>query len=184
MSIQTGKLPVMSLRYALLGLLHDCPATGYDLTQRFTQGMGRIAWNAKHSQIYPELHKLTEEGLIEVVAEGARGKRVYGPTEAGGAALREWLLREPEDGTVRNPLLLRVFMVGGLEPDDATQALERIQRYANEMVEELTETHARVTAETAEPPASAYAAMYGIYSYRAMQEWAKWAIEEQRKRVD
>ncbi|WP_024803577.1 PadR family transcriptional regulator [Nocardia sp. BMG51109] len=172
----------MSIRYALLGLLRDQPATGYELTQRFAQGIGRHAWSAKHSQIYPELRKLTDEGLIEVVEEGARGKRVYGVTEPGRAELREWLLRGPDEGTVRNPLLLWMFLIGGLDPDDALRALRAVEERATEMLGELTETYDFLAAEGGELPAGAYAAQFGIHTYRATREWARWAIEEQAER--
>lgn len=172
----------MSLRHALLGLLRDEPASGYDLTQRFARGIGRYAWSAKHSQIYPELRKLTDEGLIEVVDEGARGKRVYGTTEAGRTELREWLQGEPTGGTIRNEFLLRLFLIGGLEPAEATEMLEHVEEYTETMVEELTNTYEQHVGDADELPAGSYAAMFGVYSYRAMRDWAHWAIDQQRNR--
>lgn len=172
----------MSLRYALLGLLRDRPASGYALTQRFAQGIERYAWSAKHSQIYPELHKLTEEGLIEVVEEGARGKRVYGVTEQGAAELRDWLLREPETTTVRNEFVLRLFLLSGLDPDAATRLLEGVQQYTAEQTQELKQIYHRLTACAGELPAGSYAAMFGLYQYRAMREWTEWALEQQHNR--
>ncbi|WP_279578861.1 PadR family transcriptional regulator [Fodinicola feengrottensis] len=61
----------MSLRHALLGLLHDGPASGYDLTKMFESRLERFAWHARHSQIYPELNKMAVDGLVEVIEEGA-----------------------------------------------------------------------------------------------------------------
>ena len=72
----------MSLRHAVLGLLSLQPSTGYELTQRFDRSL-RNAWHASHSQIYPELSKLEAEGLVEVVAEGARRSKTWGATDAG-----------------------------------------------------------------------------------------------------
>lgn len=172
----------MSLRYALLGLLRDRPASGYDLTRRFAEGIGRHAWSAKHSQIYPELRKLTEEGLIEVVDEGARGKRVYGTTEAGRAELREWLLGEPQGGTIRNEFLLRLFLISGLAPDERTRVLEGVEEHADAMVKELSALFDDLADDAGELPAGLYAAMFGVYSYRAMSEWARWAIDRQHPR--
>ena len=176
----------MSLRFALLGLLRDRPASGYDLTRRFAQGIGRYAWSAKHSQIYPELRKLTEEGLIEVVEEGSRGKRVYGTTAAGRDALRGWLMSEPKDGTIRNEFLLRLFLISGLTPDDGARLLEAVEEHTEEMIGELTATYDRLTesAGSGELPAGSYAAMFGVFSYRAVRDWARWALDEQRKRAD
>lgn len=52
------------LKYAILGLLDQCELTGYDITKHFKDSLGQF-WSAKHSQIYPELKRLTEEGFIE-----------------------------------------------------------------------------------------------------------------------
>ncbi|SON64502.1 transcriptional regulator of PadC (fragment) [Latilactobacillus sakei] len=42
------------LQYLLLGLLNQAPKTGYDLKRVFENEIGEF-WQAKHSQIYPEL---------------------------------------------------------------------------------------------------------------------------------
>ena len=75
----------MSLRFALLGLLEDGPASGYTLNLRFERSLQRFAWTARQSHIYPELNRLAEEGLIEIAEEGARDKRTYALTERGRA---------------------------------------------------------------------------------------------------
>src|SRR3954462_6623087 len=85
------RLESVSLRHALLGMLTVEPATGYDLAQRFDQSLG-TAWHASHSQIYPELAKLHEAGMLEVVGEGPRRSRTFAVTDAGREELRAWLL--------------------------------------------------------------------------------------------
>ena len=45
-----------TLRYILLGLLSKKQMTGYELNQSFKNEIGEF-WQAKHSQIYPELAK-------------------------------------------------------------------------------------------------------------------------------
>lgn len=52
------------LKYAILGLIHKEEMSGYDITSQFKKEIGQF-WSAKHSQIYPELKRLTEEELIE-----------------------------------------------------------------------------------------------------------------------
>ena len=59
----------MALRYALLGALADQPRTGYALLKHFEQSLA-YAWPASHSQIYPELARLLEDGLIEQTGTG------------------------------------------------------------------------------------------------------------------
>ena len=69
----------MSLRHALLGVLTDEPRTGYGLLKHFEQSLA-YAWPASHSQIYPELARLLDEGLIEQTGSGARGAKTYAAT--------------------------------------------------------------------------------------------------------
>ena len=43
-----------TLKYAILGLLNRNEMTGYELSKEFETTLFEC-WNAKHSQIYPEL---------------------------------------------------------------------------------------------------------------------------------
>jgi DNA-binding PadR family transcriptional regulator len=83
----------MSLRYALLAILRVGPLSGYDLQKQFHQSVGHV-WHAPDSQIYPELRKMEELGLIEgeEQARGERGtRRMYHVTDAGNRAFRDWM---------------------------------------------------------------------------------------------
>ena len=74
-----------TLKYVILGLLMRHPMSGYDITKEFQNGLTEF-WDAKHSQIYPELRRLYDEGLItyEVQISGeALEKKVYSITEQG-----------------------------------------------------------------------------------------------------
>ncbi len=101
----------------MLGLLALSPSNGYELTQRFDQSL-RNAWHASHSQIYPELAKLEQAGLIEVVGEGARGSRTYAATEAGREEMRRWVVEEGPNRAQRNETMVRWFLACLLEPED------------------------------------------------------------------
>src|SRR5580698_1967406 len=98
----------MSLRYALLGLLREGPASGYDLLRIFRLSLNNT-WPATQSQVYTELTKLAEAGLLSVTAQGARGRKEYALTDAGLAELRHWLLETEPDLHPRSEGLLRVF---------------------------------------------------------------------------
>jgi DNA-binding PadR family transcriptional regulator len=50
---------LVSLRHALIGLLAEQPASGYDLSRRFQEVLGSV-WPAGHPQIYGELRKLAD----------------------------------------------------------------------------------------------------------------------------
>jgi PadR family transcriptional regulator, regulator of vanillate utilization len=83
----------MSLRHALLAILAVEPMTGYDLTKHFDRSAAYV-WHAPHSQVYPELRKLEEAGLVtaESVTRGDHGiKRTYSITDAGMEVLVGWV---------------------------------------------------------------------------------------------
>lgn len=68
------------MRIALLGLLSDGPAHGYELMQRLSDKTeGRYEPSA--GATYPILQQLQDEGLADVEKEG--GKKVYKLTDAG-----------------------------------------------------------------------------------------------------
>ena len=59
--------------------------SGYELSSEFESALNEF-WNAKHSQIYPELRKLTEEGMITfetAITGNVLEKKIYTITEAG-----------------------------------------------------------------------------------------------------
>ena len=169
----------MSLRYALLGLLAEEPASGYELTRKFERALQRYAWHAQHSQIYPELSRLAGDGLIAVVAEGARGRRTYAITENGRAELRSWMLNPPDVFVVRHEFVLRLFLLSTLEPDEARALLRPV---AEESARELATLRAAIeTADAGTPPGEGPAmgrlvAEYGLRSFQTMHDWALWAL--------
>jgi DNA-binding PadR family transcriptional regulator len=107
----------MSLRHSILGLLALAPSNGYELTRRFDNSL-RNAWHASHSQIYPELAKLEQAGLIEVIEEGARGSRTYAATDAGREEARRWVMEGEPDRGQRNVTAVRWFLAFLLAPEE------------------------------------------------------------------
>jgi DNA-binding PadR family transcriptional regulator len=110
------------------------PASGYELSRRFDRSLTH-AWHAGHSQIYPELARLEDAGLVEVVATGARNRKTYGLTPDGHAELRHWLLEVEPQRTPRDEMLLRGFLQFLLEPGDLRRLLEREARILDHQAE-------------------------------------------------
>ena len=107
-----------TLGHALLGVLAEGPRTGYGLVRHLAQSIA-YAWPASHSQVYPELAKLREAGLIHEGASAPRGGRVYELTDAGLAEVRRWLRETEPSRTVRDESALRLFLLWLLEPEEA-----------------------------------------------------------------
>ena len=115
----------MSLRHALLGLLSVSPNSGYQLGQIFQNTLQQI-WHARNHQLYPELARLSADGHVECVEEGARGKRTYAITDDGRAELRRWLVDVQPDRTMRSEAYLRAWLLSVvLSREDALCVLGR-----------------------------------------------------------
>ena len=114
----------MSLRHALIGLLAGEPASGWDLSRRFQDILGSV-WPAGHPQIYGELRRLHDEGLIEVDSHGPRGRTAYRATEAGVAEVRRWLTSADVDHTLRLEPLLRSAFFWLMTPAELADHLDR-----------------------------------------------------------
>ncbi|HUH70138.1 MAG TPA: PadR family transcriptional regulator, partial [Mycobacterium sp.] len=119
----------MSLRHAALGLLAQRPASGYDLLKRFQESMAHV-WPATQSQLYGELGKLADAGLIKLSEVGPRGRKEYAITDAGRTELHRWMASPQDDPPFRSAQLLRVFLLGELTPAQAREYLESLRSFA------------------------------------------------------
>ena len=166
----------MSLRHGLIGLLaREGPQTGYDLTKAFDRSVNFV-WHAVHGQIYPELARLADEGLIRQTGTGPRGAKRYEATPEGIAELRRWITEvEPARGT-RNEVLLRTFFMYLVEPAEAEAFFRReAEQYRLELA--VLEAFAAEEVETPERGASALTVDAGIRALKARIEWAEHAAE-------
>ncbi|MEV0672963.1 PadR family transcriptional regulator [Mycobacterium sp. NPDC050441] len=164
----------MSLRMAALGLLAQHPGSGYDLLKRFEKSMANV-WPATQSQLYGELNKLADTGLIEVSAIGPRGRKEYRVTPAGRTELERWITNPADDPPERSAGLLRVFLLGELPRDQALDHLEALAAHSESEVARLRELEASISwADTDEDRYGHAALEYGL-RFNAMQaEWAHW----------
>ncbi len=106
-----------TLKYAILGLLYQEDQTGYELMKQFESTLNEF-WSAKHSQIYPELKKLNEEGCVEFqieIAGTSLEKKLYSITEKGKEEFRSWLRDETKiSATPKDISRLKIFFSGYL----------------------------------------------------------------------
>jgi PadR family transcriptional regulator, regulatory protein AphA len=168
----------MSLRHALLGLLREGPASGYDLLQTFKLAL-HDTWPATQSQVYAELGKLAADGLLSVTPHGPRGRKEYALTDAGLAELRRWLLETQPDLHLRRDAILRVFLLGALTRDQARQYLTWLADQAADEGSALDKLGA--TVEWGDDDLSRYGRLVLEFGQRlsAMSsQWARWAASQ------
>ena len=110
------------LSYGLLAFIARQPLSGYDvmlLIQPF--------WQAKHSQIYPLLSQMEEDGLLTsewIKQLDKPDKKLYAITEEGTSKLANWLERPLADPVTRDELSLKLYCMW---LTDQARAIEMIQ---------------------------------------------------------
>ena len=169
----------MSLRHALLGALADRPRTGYALLKHFEQSLA-YAWPASHSQIYPELARLREAGLIAQTDTGARNSRTYSVTPDGRAEIRRWLGETEPDRRVRSDAALRTFFLWLLEPEDAVLQLEAERAYWRGVLDEFERIQVEPNGDDRKSRTFRIALEGGIAGVEARLAWLDDAIAEVR----
>ncbi len=168
----------MSLRHAMLGLLARGPASGYDLLRIFDNSLAHV-WPATQSQLYTELGRLTDAGLVTVAAEGARGRKEYAITDDGLTELRHWMTDVPPEPPRRNDALLRVFFLGLLSDAEGSRYLAGRAESAEASRTQLVELRERVRRESGDLTDNGLLALeFGIRLMETTRDWAHWAAQQ------
>lgn len=129
----------MSLRDAVLAALLEGESSGYDLAKDFDASVANF-WPATPQQLYRELDRLAEQGLIQariVQQERRPNKRMFSLTEAGRDAIRQFTAKVPKPSVIRDELLVKVQAsdAGNLEAvrgfirERLEWSLAKVQRY-------------------------------------------------------
>jgi DNA-binding PadR family transcriptional regulator len=149
--------------------------SGYDLARALEKEL-EPAWFAHSAQIYPELARLRERGLVRLREEprAPRGRKPYELTEAGLAELRRWLVETEPDRAYRSELALRTFFLWVLAPDEARRLLEREAAFHRA---ELDRVRARDDAPAATPSA-AIPYEWKLRLEQSLAEWLEWAARQ------
>jgi DNA-binding PadR family transcriptional regulator len=116
----------MSLRDVLLAALSKQSDTGYGLNRRLRDDLGHI-WHARLQQVYRELGRLQEEGLVEVECVTQRNrpdKKRYSLTQAGTDKLDAWLTRTAPPLDARNESFVRLYCIERVPRDVAERLLD------------------------------------------------------------
>jgi DNA-binding PadR family transcriptional regulator len=173
------------LGYALMGLIHHKPSSGYDLRKTFAEtAMGN--YSSSPGAIYPALERLESSGLICGVVEDTarlRRRRLYRLTRKGHAELTKWLSRPIEQNDVSrgvSELMLRfAFMDRAVGADAAVAFLQNFRAGLLAYISGLN-AYFRVNAERM-PLSGRLALQCGIRSFRSLHAWTGDAIRAYRK---
>ncbi|RPH50154.1 MAG: PadR family transcriptional regulator [Desulfobacteraceae bacterium] len=127
------------IRYAILGLLHYKDMHGYRIKEHIEQNFGHM-WSINYGQIYPNLKKLYEDGLIsmtEMNQNGQKGptRKLYAITVKGKEEFSRWLEESPEKPMLlRDPFLMRFVFYGFGDKNRFVEIIDnQINRYENDL---------------------------------------------------
>lgn len=127
----------MSVKYAILGLLHYGDLHGYRIKAHLEAHFGYM-WSVNFGQIYPCLKELEQEGLVHkttVNRSGSPDRKLYSITERGREAFARWL-EEPTENrvTYRDPFLLKFVFSGFGKTERVIEAIDRqIRLYESQL---------------------------------------------------
>jgi len=124
--------------YVILGFVRGEPRSGYEI-KALVDDSTRFFWAASYGQIYPELKRLAEAGLIagKDVPTGGRKRTVYEITADGEEELRAWLRQPPQTFEMRDEGLLKLFFAAALPREEALEILRSMKAQRLAMNERL-----------------------------------------------
>lgn len=140
-------------RQALLGFLSWGPQSGYGM-RKVIDGSVSNFWSESYGRIYPMLKELEEQGLAtskDKGTPGGRATRIYKITEAGLAALGQWLREPPAPIHRRNELLLKLFFAKRSKDSRHVEMVEAFRASKLEDLDHFAATRAKLEA-TPDPP--------------------------------
>src|SRR4051794_3915239 len=172
--------------YLILGLLCSRDWSAYELAEQMGRGVTEL-WSRADRQLYYAPKRLVEEGLATArtdPAAGSRSRTVYSITDAGQAALREWLAEEAvAPSALEFEGMVRVLLADQGSIDDLRTNLHTMAEQAR-ATRDLFINHARFMLATkggTHPDRLHLFAManrFTVGHFDHIASWAQWAIEE------
>lgn len=166
--------------YAILSLLGVRSWTTYQLAQQMDRSVGRM-WPRAASVVYEEPKRLAKLGLVEPTKQytGKRASTVYSITDAGRAALAEWLAEPGAGPSIEFEGLVKVAFADHGSIEALRTNLVAIRRDAEA---ELENVAARMLEydENGGPhperlPVISLATRFYLELHTAIHRWAEWA---------
>jgi PadR family transcriptional regulator AphA len=166
--------------YVILGMLGMRPMSGYEI-KSFVDHSTRFFWAASYGQIYPELRRLAEGGLIEGApdAESARKRVEFSLTPAGRRELERWLAEPSTVQEMRDESLLKVFFSGAGGPGATAEALEAKAAHHRTVAAELRSIQAEKEVDRSAGPGTTL--RFGIAFNDFIADWCEGEAKERRK---
>ncbi len=175
-------MKLRALSHLMLGMLRLGATSGYAI-KKATDLSTRFFWPTSLAQVYPELAKLEQSGLVSRRDDphGGRSRSAYSLTPDGEEALLAWLRSEREAPTqVRDEGILRLFFADALPSEEQLALIRRLVQRGR-----ATERHMReeivpmaTEFEQGDLHYPAIVARFGADTYAFAAEWLARLEEE------
>lgn len=162
--------------YVVLGMLNIGARSGYEIKAAVDRS-ARFFWTISPVQIYPELKRLEEGGLIASrdASRGGRARRTYRLKAAGKRALADWL-SSPEELTMewRDSGLLRLFFADAVGPDQAVEHVRAIRDRSEQLANQFRSDVCPAAEQAREEHGQEFpliAARFGLDFHEWVAQW-------------
>lgn len=138
------------MKFALLALLAQGPAHGYELKQAFEDLFHTVHGPLNAGQIYTTLSRLERDGLVQnqyIAQEGKPDKRVYELTTAGSEALASWFGKPVTGPHLKDEFFMKLTLARVVEITSVDQLIERQRSEYLQTLHELNELMMGLDAE-------------------------------------
>jgi DNA-binding PadR family transcriptional regulator len=168
-------------KFALLGFLSRKESSAYRLQETIAGSVANF-WRENDGRVYPILAKMEAEGLVTAREEATGGRRskIYTITDAGLAALDDWLSDDPVPRPPRNELLLKMFFGYRQEPEVLARWLDDKIAESDADLARFAQTRAKLEAMVDDVPDATFWLMtldYGERRAAFEKDWARMCRE-------
>ncbi len=156
----------------ILGMIASGKRSGYDIKQLVDKST-RHFWAASYGQIYPELKRLEDQGLVRGRPEptGGRARMVYELTHPGQVALLSWLASADEPVyELRDEGMLKLFFSDLVAPE---QRIENIRAMRERQQRKLAQLRAIEPHAAQGPPGHRLTLELGMGFTNWFIEWCE-----------
>jgi PadR family transcriptional regulator AphA len=147
--------------FLTLGMVRLGARSGYAI-KKVADVSTRFFWPTSLAQVYPELARLVEAGLLtrHDDPQGSRERYAYELTEQGEAALEAWLRSNHEASTqFRDEGVLRLFFADALAEEDQLALVRRLRERARGVSVHTREEIVPLAEALVEPSGTHYPAL-------------------------
>ena len=171
-------------KFVILGLLANGVDSGYAIKKFIEKSVSHF-WSESYGQIYPMLKKFTAEGMIsEVVDTGKskRDKKRFVIESSGQKALSQWLETKTDMPTIRDEMLLKLFLCNSDKIGCGELLLkEQVSQFTESLDELLIIESQLLKVEHSSKVFWLASVRFGISSCRQRIEWAQDTMKDLKK---